>query len=70
SSSEIKSKKIYLPSIIEQEKISSFLEKIDKRIQTQKKIIEDTCKMKLKLSHNLFTQNFRINRQYINKWKK
>ncbi|MET3038578.1 restriction endonuclease subunit S, partial [Chryseobacterium sp. NRRL B-14859] len=39
-------------------------------IQTQKKIIEDTCKMKLKLSHNLFTQNFRINRQYINKWKK
>ncbi|WP_407509432.1 restriction endonuclease subunit S, partial [Elizabethkingia anophelis] len=29
----------------------------------------DICKMKLKLSHNLFTQNFRINRQYISKWK-
>jgi type I restriction enzyme S subunit len=53
----------------EQQKISSFITLVDSRIQTQKKIIEDTCKMKLKLSHNLFTQNFRINRQYISKWK-
>ncbi len=39
SSSEIKSKKIFLPPIIEQEKIASFLENIEERIQTQRKII-------------------------------
>lgn len=61
--------KLNFPILNEQRKIASFLCLLDKRIQTQKKIIEDTCKMKLKLSHNLFTQNFRINRQYISKWK-
>lgn len=58
SSSEIKSKKIYLPPIIEQEKISSFIEKIDKRIQTQKKIIEDLQITKKEISFKLFKDGF------------
>ncbi|MCT4084708.1 restriction endonuclease subunit S [Elizabethkingia anophelis] len=66
---ELKKLSFQFPSIAEQNKIASFLLLVDERIQTQKKIIEDICKMKLKLSHNLFTQNFRINRQYISKWK-
>lgn len=57
------------PSISEQRKISEFLSLLDKRILCSMKIIEDTRKMKLKLSHNLFTQNFRINQQYISKWE-
>ncbi|MCT4299396.1 restriction endonuclease subunit S [Elizabethkingia anophelis] len=58
SSSEIKSKKIYLPPIIEQEKISSFIEKIDKRIQTQRKIIEDLQITKKEISLKLFKDGF------------
>ncbi|MDN3692106.1 restriction endonuclease subunit S [Chryseobacterium tructae] len=69
SSSEIKSKKIYLPLIIEQEKIALFFEKIEERIQTQKKIIEDNRKMKLELSHSLFTRSLKINQRYISKWE-
>ncbi|MET3038581.1 restriction endonuclease subunit S, partial [Chryseobacterium sp. NRRL B-14859] len=60
SSSEIKSKKIYLPSIIEQEKISSFLEKIDKRIQTQKKIIEQLETLMKANREKLFSQKLRF----------
>ncbi len=60
SSSEIKSKKIYLPSISEQEKISSFFEKIDKRIQTQKKIIEDLIILKSSTAQNIFNQVFKF----------
>ncbi|PPZ91313.1 restriction endonuclease subunit S [Cloacibacterium normanense] len=59
----------HIPSKKEQDKIASFLLFVDERIQTQKKIIEDTRKMKLNLLHNLFTQNFRISKQYISKWE-
>ena len=57
------------PSISEQQKISEFLSLLDKRILCSMKIIEDTRKMKLNLLHNLFTQNFRISKQYISKWE-
>ncbi|WP_228376044.1 restriction endonuclease subunit S [Chryseobacterium aquaticum] len=60
SSSEIKSKKIYLPPTIEQEKISSFIEKIDKRIQTQKKIIEQFETLMKVSRENIFSQKLRF----------
>ncbi|WP_312076423.1 restriction endonuclease subunit S [Chryseobacterium sp.] len=60
SSSEIKSKKIYLPPIIEQEKISSFFEKIEERIQTQKKIISQLKSQMLNLKDMLFEQKLRF----------
>lgn len=60
---------LFIPCFSEQKKVSTFLSLIENRIQTQKKIIEDTRKMKLNLLHNLFTQNFRISKQYISKWE-
>ena len=61
--------KFSYPKLEEQRKISEFVSFLDSRIQTQKKIIEDTRKMKLNFSHNLFTQNFRISKKYISKWE-
>ena len=72
SSSEIKSKKIYLPSIVEQEKISSFLEKIDKRIQTQKKIIEQLETLMNVSREKIFSQKLRFKNEqgnYFPDWK-
>ncbi|WP_165814868.1 restriction endonuclease subunit S [Chryseobacterium sp. HMWF035] len=72
SSSEIKSKKIYLPPIIEQEKISSFIEKIDKRIQTQKKIISQLKSQMSNLKDLIFEQKLRFkdsNRNIFSQWK-
>lgn len=71
SSSEIKSKKIYLPPIIEQEKISSFIEKIDKRIQTQKKIIEGLSLQKISIVKKLFENkiNFKTDNKTQN-WER
>ncbi|WDT68019.1 restriction endonuclease subunit S [Cloacibacterium sp. TD35] len=60
---------LFIPCFSEQKKVSTFLSLIENRIQTQKKIIEDTRKMKLNFSHNLFTQNFRISKKYISKWE-
>lgn len=42
----IRKTKIYIPTIEEQHKISRFLQKIDERISTQNKIIEDLKKLK------------------------
>ncbi|MCT4296112.1 restriction endonuclease subunit S [Elizabethkingia anophelis] len=66
SSSEIKSKKIYLPPIIEQEKISSFIEKIDKRIQTQRKIIEQLETLMRANREKLFSQKLRFKDEQAN----
>ncbi|WP_228438671.1 restriction endonuclease subunit S [Chryseobacterium pennae] len=61
--------KIIFPSTQEQKKISTLLSLLAQRIQTQKKIIEDNRKMKLELSHSLFTRSLKINQRYISKWE-
>ena len=69
NSSDLGKIKIAIPKLEEQKKIGDFLNIISQRILSQKKIIEDTRKMKLNFSHNLFTQNFRISKKYISKWE-
>ena len=46
----------YLPTFIEQVKIAKLLVKIDERIDTQKKIIEDLKKLKYAISKQIFAQ--------------
>lgn len=48
--------KHYLPSLIEQEKISHFLNLISNRIETQSKIIEDLELVKKGIYNHIFTQ--------------
>jgi len=52
----IKGIEIIFPNLLEQEKISSFFTFIDKRIQTQKKIIEGLKTLKIQSRNKLFTQ--------------
>ena len=52
----IRKTKIYIPTIEEQHKISRFLQKIDERISTQNKIIEDLKKLKSAISKQAFAQ--------------
>ena len=61
SSSEIKSKKIFIPKGIEQKKIAAFLSVIDNRISTQNKIIEELKLLKRTLSKKIFSQQVRFN---------
>lgn len=60
---------IVIPSIQEQEKISSFLSLIDSRIQTQNKIIEELKLLKITISKKLFSRQLRFkngnNENYI-----
>ncbi|SUA95734.1 restriction endonuclease subunit S [Myroides odoratus] len=49
-----------LPSIIEQQKIASFLSLIDERITTQNKIIEELETLKTSISKKIFSQNLRF----------
>ncbi|MDO3424218.1 restriction endonuclease subunit S [Chryseobacterium urinae] len=60
---------IVIPSIQEQEKISSFLLLIDERIQTQNKIIEELKLLKITISKKLFLRQLRFkngnNENYI-----
>ena len=60
----IRKTKIYIPTIEEQHKISRFLQKIDERISTQNKIIEDLKKLKsaisLKMLHSDSWEQFKI----------
>ncbi len=60
SSVEIKSKKLYIPKISEQNKIASFLSLIDERITTQSKIIEGLKKLKVATAKKIFSQEFRF----------
>ena len=56
----LKSIKIKTPSLKEQHKISTFLELIDKRIQTQSKIIEELKLLKKTLSKKIFSRQFKL----------
>ncbi len=49
---------IYLPSLDYQKKIASFLNLIEDRIKTQKKIIEDIELLKKQLRNNIFTDDY------------
>lgn len=51
----IRKTKIYIPTIEEQHKISRFLQKIDERISTQNKIIEDLKKLKSAIIDKLYS---------------
>ena len=53
--SEVLSCPVFIPIVREQEKIATLLCKIDKRIATQNKIIEDLKKLKSAISHILFS---------------
>ncbi|WP_276834942.1 restriction endonuclease subunit S [Chryseobacterium cucumeris] len=53
---DIKNIQLYFPIIFEQQKIADFLEIIDTRIQTQKKIIEGLIALKIQSRNNLFTK--------------
>ena len=50
----------FYPSLSEQQKLSSFLSLIDKRIQTQNKIIEELKILKATLSHKIFSRQLRF----------
>ncbi len=56
----VKKIELYIPSIKEQTKISSFLSKIDERIQTQSKIINDLKTLKTATAKKIFSQELRF----------
>ncbi|WP_232816303.1 restriction endonuclease subunit S [Chryseobacterium capnotolerans] len=56
---------IVIPSIQEQEKISSFLSLIDSRIQTQNKIIEELKLLKITLRYQLYEQILNHENEYV-----
>lgn len=62
----LKSTKFSSPSIQEQEKISTFLSLVDKRIQTQNKIIKELNVLKTVISKKIFTQEWRFKDAYGN----
>lgn len=57
---DIKNIQLYFPIILEQQKISSFFALINKRIITQKKIIEDLVILKSNTAQNIFNQVFKF----------
>ncbi|UKT62709.1 restriction endonuclease subunit S [Pedobacter mucosus] len=72
SSSEIKSKKLFIPNDEEQQKIAFFLSLIDKRITTQSKIIEELKSLKMAVNENIFKQNlsFKVEDEgHYKEWK-
>ncbi|WP_036670841.1 restriction endonuclease subunit S, partial [Pedobacter borealis] len=60
SSSEIKSKKLFIPKDEEQQKIVSFLSLLDDRIQTQSKIINNLQSQIKELSKKIFLQQMSL----------
>ena len=56
SANEVRRIKAKIPSLLEQQKISSFLSLLDKRIDTQIKIIEDLKKLKSAIRSKLYLQ--------------
>ncbi|MFT3795237.1 restriction endonuclease subunit S [Flavobacterium sp.] len=72
-SSQLASLSLSLPKFGEQNKISSFLSLLDKRIQTQNKIIKELSVVKITLAKNIFSQRLRFkdqnNNQFSN-WEK
>jgi type I restriction enzyme S subunit len=65
---EYKLLSIVIPSIQEQEKISSFLLLIDERIQTQNKIIEQLETLIKNVSEKIFSQNIKF-KKFEKKWE-
>jgi len=57
---DIKSAKFSIPSIKEQDKISSFLSLLDERIATQSKIIEELKLLKAAVSKKIFSRQLRF----------
>src|SRR5690606_14918500 len=71
SKSEVESIPIFIPSIQEQEKISSFLSLIDDRIATQNKIIEQLETLIRDFRNQIFKQKIRFtddNGEYFPEW--
>jgi type I restriction enzyme S subunit len=68
----LKSTKFSCPSILEQNKISTFLNKIEERIQTQKKIIEQLKTLMKASRENIFSQKLRFKNEndgFYSEWK-
>ena len=65
NSSDLGNIKIHYPNSQEQNKIASFLKLLDKRIQTQMKIIENLETLIKKMSEELFTQKTRFKKDLI-----
>ena len=59
----LKRVKVAYPSLMEQQKISSFLTLLDERIATQIKIIEDLKKLKSAISNKLFARKDLLEKQ-------
>lgn len=57
---QLKSLKLYIPTILEQQKIGSFLSLIDEKIQTQNKIIENLKTQMLGLQEKIFKQKIKL----------
>jgi type I restriction enzyme S subunit len=58
--SQIKEIELYIPNLIEQQKIASFFSLLNQRIETQSKIIEQYKSLIKGLSENLFSQKIRF----------
>ena len=72
SSTEIKSKKLFIPNDNEQQRIASFLSLVDERIMTQSKIIEEFKSLKDILTKKIFSHKLKfknINGSQFTDWK-
>ncbi|MDH2207775.1 MULTISPECIES: restriction endonuclease subunit S [Empedobacter] len=67
-SSQLSSLSLAIPKLNEQNKISSFLALLDKRIQTQSKIIEQLETLIKSVSQKIFTQKIRF-KELSDEWK-
>ena len=68
--SQIESIKTYIPSVAEQQKIAALIEKIDKRLATQKELIDSLKKYKRGVSEAIFTRKIRFgNSSTFPEWK-
>ena len=64
NSQEYASYRAYVPSLEEQQKISSFLSAIDKRIEKQRQLVEALKSYKRGVSTALFTRKLRLSKSY------
>ena len=58
TSKEIKDMRLFIPSRAEQDKIKLFLQKLDERIETQIKIIDDYNSLKMGIYNWMFKENY------------
>jgi type I restriction enzyme S subunit len=70
SSAQIKAQQLFIPKKEEQVKIGQFLKKIDERIQTQNKIIEELRVLKRNVAYRIFNLTLNIGgQQNSSRWK-